>query len=231
MTDDAAVQELVRRSAGGVLNTTNITYFDFVDGQLVAVSIRYTASGEVRVVSSEGNDQCFVEELQNHRVASTLTKLMDVHLEEFELEESMSLHNFTFAAAPSKEPSMSFKEDGLAFSALPYGIAGPRRIAHRPREAQAPPSSGYSFFSRTRGEGDGVIHNCISYQFLKEFNWQVAAYLTDSQRHACPLFWHGQPPINVCPGRICNSEMVDPITGHPYYPDLALKRKVAELER
>ena len=82
-----------------------------------------------------------------------------------------------------------------------------------------------------KGEWDDVILNCISYQFVKEFNWQIPRYLTESQRHACPLFWHGEPPINLCPDQICNGEMVDPITGQPYYPNLALKRKVTELER
>ena len=81
-----------------------------------------------------------------------------------------------------------------------------------------------------KNEWDEEVLNCLYYQFLREFGYNVPELITDNKRHACPQQWFGTP-VDLCQDLVCNELMLHQATRRPLYPRLAIREKTDELER
>ena len=72
---------------------------------------------------------------------------------------------------------------------------------------------------------------CLSYQFVREFQWQIPEFLSASDRHACPTYWNGRGP-QFCTNTICKHELLNPATGRPYwFMSGSISERVDQLEK
>ena len=72
---------------------------------------------------------------------------------------------------------------------------------------------------------------CLSYQFVREFQWQIPEFLSASDRHACPTYWNGRGP-QFCTNTICKHELLNPATGRPYwFMSGSISERVDRLEK
>ena len=81
-----------------------------------------------------------------------------------------------------------------------------------------------------KDEWDDEILDSVVFQFQYEFCYEIPNWITNNKRHACPHQWFGTP-IDQCRDRVCNGEMLHPVTRRPMLPRLAIKEKTDELER
>ena len=81
-----------------------------------------------------------------------------------------------------------------------------------------------------KDEWDDEILDSVVFQFQHEFCYEVPDWITNNKRHACPHQWFGTP-VDQCRDRVCNGEMLHPVTRRPMLPRIAIKEKTDELER